>query len=227
MISGLPLHISVVFLLTAAFAVVMFYRSAGRSKSILLLSLIWLGLLAAIALTGFFQYQKGFPPRLALIVLPPLAGVIYLSFSRHMRRFDMRCLTFMQSFRIPAEMVLHWLFISSMVPEIMTYEGRNFDIIAGLTAPVVGFLYFFRKAVGRNTMLAWNIMGLLLLVNVVAISALSAPTDFQRFAHEMPNKAVFYFPFVWLPGFLAPLALLGHLVSIRQLLSMGSHSSQM
>jgi len=55
------------------------------------------------------------------------------------------------------------------------------------------------------------------LLNIVTTALLAAPTPFQRFAFDQPNVAVLYFPFVWLPACVVPIALLAHLVAIWRL----------
>jgi hypothetical protein len=71
----------------------------------------------------------------------------------------------------------------------------------------------------RGVLLAWNFACLLLLANIVLTAILSAPFDFQKFGFDQPNIALFYFPFIWLPCFIVPVALFAHLVSIRKLIS--------
>ena len=44
--------------------------------------------------------------------------------------------------RVGVEVVLFWLFIKRVVPESMTFEGRNFDIISGITAPFVAYFAY-------------------------------------------------------------------------------------
>lgn len=46
----------------------------------------------------------------------------------------------------------------------------------------------------------------------------STPSPIQQFAFEQPNIAILNFPFSWLPTFIVPLVLFGHLASIRKLL---------
>ena len=108
-----------------------------------------------------------------------------------------------------------------MVPELMTFEGRNFDILAGITAPFMAYFVFEKKKLGRQTLLIWNFICLGLLANIVINALLSAPFPFQQFAFEQPNIAILNFPFSWLPTFVVPMVLFGHLVSIRQLIKNG------
>lgn len=231
MINDLPAYVPVTFFATTAFALYLFFLASRKNKLLILLIAAWLLFQAVVALTGFYHYEKGFPPRFALAVLPPLVSVIMLFLLPKGRAFvdtfDLKHLTFLQTFRFPVELVLYWLHLASYIPSVMTFDGRNWDIITGITAPIIGFMYFYRGTAGRGTLTAWNIMGLLLLANIVSHAVLSAPTDFQRLAFDMPNTGVFYFPYIWLPSFLVPLALLSHLISLRQLSGRSDQSSQM
>jgi hypothetical protein len=107
----------------------------------------------------------------------------------------------------------------------MTFEGRNFDLISGLTAPLVYYFGMVRKKLGVNTMLVWNFACLLILLFTVSNAILSAPTPFQKFAFDQPAIAVFYFPFIWLPGVVVPLVIFSHLISIRVLLKEVKHKN--
>ena len=100
----------------------------------------------------------------------------------------------------------------------MTFAGRNYDIIAGLTAPLVYYFGYIKNSFGKTALLVWNILCLGLLFNIVITAVLSAPTSFQQFGFEQPNTAILYFPFVWLPCCVVPLVLLAHLVCIRKLM---------
>ena len=120
--------------------------------------------------------------------------------------------------KIPGELVLFWLFIHKGVPQLMTFEGRNFDIIAGITAPTIAYFGFKKKMIGRKIIWLWNFTSLAILINIVVHSLLSAPTPFQKLAFDQPNVAILFFPFSWLPTFIVPIVFLGHLISIRQLI---------
>ena len=100
----------------------------------------------------------------------------------------------------------------------MTFEGRNFDIFSGLSAPIVYYFGFVKRKLNRRIVLVWNFVCLALLLNIVITGVLSAPTAFQKFSFDQPNIAVLNFPFVLLPAFIVPMVLFSHLVSIRQLL---------
>lgn len=120
--------------------------------------------------------------------------------------------------RIPVEIVLWMLFTVSLVPEVMTFEGRNYDIIAGLTAPLIIFYGIRRPIIDKNRLLLWNVLCLFLLLNIVVMAILSVKSPFQTMSFNIPNKGVLLFPFIWLPSFIVPTVLFSHLVSIRLLL---------
>lgn len=127
-------------------------------------------------------------------------------------------LTWLNTVRVPVEIVLYWLFINNAIPKLMTFEGHNFDIIAGLTAPIIAYYGVSKKTISKPIILFWNFICLGLLINIVVTAFFSAPSPLQKFAFEQPNIAILNFPFNWLPTFIVPIVLLGHLVSIRQLL---------
>jgi hypothetical protein len=138
---------------------------------------------------------------------------------RFLDNLDLRVLTILHTVRILVEVVLFLLFINKAVPRLLTFDGRNFDILSGLSAPVIYFLAFKKNHVRKNLLLVWNLICLCLLMNIVVHAILSAPFTFQQLAFDQPNIAVLYFPFIWLPCCIVPLVLLAHLAAIRQLLS--------
>lgn len=102
-----------------------------------------------------------------------------------------------------------------IMPQQMSYSGRNFDVLTGTTAIVVAGLVAARVA-GRRLVMAWNSAGLLLLVNIVTVAILSTPR-FAAFGPDHLNVFVTYAPFVWLPAVLVLAALAGHLIVFRAL----------
>lgn len=225
---NLPVYISAVFVFTTFLTVWFFYKAARQSKRVLLIISGFLVLQMLVALTGFFTVTYTVPPRFLALVGPPMLLIISLFATRRGRKFidtlEPEFLTLLQAVRIPVELVLFWLFLYKSVPELMTFEGRNFDILSGLTAPVIYYFGFVKKQLSPKMMLFWNFICLGLLFNVISIAVLSSPTTFQQFAFDQPNIAVLYFPFVWLPGCIVPLVLLSHLASVRQLLAVKTNS---
>ncbi len=218
----LPLYISIVFAMATLACVAFFYKASNCSTSTLLLLLIWIVVQAMISSTGFYTITDTFPPRFLLLVLPPLLVVTGLFVTPNGRRYldnlDIKVLTLLHLVRIPVEIVLYWLFLHHAVPQLMTFEGRNVDILAGITAPIIYYFAFVRQQLSKQLLLWWNIACIGALLNIVVNAVLSAPFSFQQFAFDQPNIAILYFPFSSLPSCVVPLVLLSHLATIRQLL---------
>lgn len=220
--NNLPFYISFAFVLTSILAVFLFYRAANQSKIVLLVIVAWSVVQAILAIPGFYTVTNTIPPRFVLAIGPPMFFILVLFLSRWGRTFldslNNRLLTLVHVIRIPVEIVLFLLFLHKAIPGIMTFEGSNFDIAAGISAPLVFYFLYAKGKYSRNILLMWNFICIGLLINIVTIAILAAPFPFQKLAFGQPNIAIFYFPFVWLPATIVPLVFLSHLASIRQLL---------
>jgi hypothetical protein len=102
------------------------------------------------------------------------------------------------------------------MPVQMSYRGLNYDIVTGITAIVAALLLATGRA-GIATARAWNAVGTLLLVNIIAIALLSAPTPWRMFRQEPANDWITTAPYVWLPSVLVAFAIGGHIVILRRL----------
>jgi hypothetical protein len=218
----LPFYIPLLFMMTTFITVLIFNRASRNSTPVLLIIMVWLCVQGIAAFMGFYTDTFAMPPRFALLVVPPLLLISFLFITKKGRKFidstDAAWLTWMHTVRIPVELVLLGLCIYGKVPELMTFEGRNFDIISGITAPVIAYFGFTKKVLHKRVLLTWNFICLGLLLNIVINAILSAPTPFQKFGFEQPNVGVFYFPFAWLPCCIVPLVLFSHLACIRKLI---------
>ena len=218
----LPFYVPAVFVLTTVLSIYFFYRASNQNLRLLIIVVIWMVSQSLIAATGFFTVVDKFPPRLLMLIALPLLGIAAMFFTPKGRslieRFDVKKLTLLHTIRIGIEVVLFWLFVNKTMPEFMTFEGRNFDLLSGLTAPFVYYFGFVKRRITAKAMLTWNIVCLLILLFTVSNAILSAPTPFQKFAFDQPTIAVLYFPFVWLPGVVVPLVILSHLITIRFLM---------
>lgn len=220
---NLPVYVSIIFAITTLLTIGIFYKAANYSRTVLFILVAWLVVQTFIESNGFYLVTDVLPPRFLLLVLPPNLLIIFLFVNAKGRKFidslDQKTLTILHTVRIPVEIVLFLLFVNKAVPELMTFEGRNFDILSGLTAPVVFYFGFVKKNLNKKVILIWNFICLALLINIVVNAVLSAPSPFQKFAFDQPNIGVLHFPFVWLPCCIVPLVLLSHLASIRQLIA--------
>jgi hypothetical protein len=228
MIENLPPYVSVTFIITTFLTVGFFLYGVRRTvfdtvpaKIFSFLLAFWMLFQAVFALGGFYQKTDTAPPRIVLFGVFPAILTILLFFVAARRSFieqlPLKTLTLLHVIRIPVELVLYWLFEHGLVPRLMTFEGRNFDILSGLTAPVVCWLAFRGGRVNRPLLIVWNLLALGLLVNIVAHAVLSFPFPLQQMAFDQPNRAIVYFPYVWLPTIVVPVVLFSHLIALWQL----------
>jgi hypothetical protein len=192
-----------------------------KFKNNVLISLIgWAMVVSVASLTGFAGNFKIFPLNIAPLLFVPLISVIWFTFSNTLKELvkhiEPHQIIRLQVFRVFVELLLWALFIQNLLPIQMSFEGRNFDILAGLTAPVVAYLALHKK-VSKRLLIGWNLVCLGLLINIVTIAILSMPTPFRYFMNEPSNTVVTLFPFIFLPTFLVPLAYMLHFFSLRQL----------
>ncbi len=94
-------------------------------------------------------------------------------------------------------------------------------MIAGLSAPVMGYLYS-REKIGNKALLVWNVIGLVLVLLITFNAILLAELPFQQFAFEQPKRGVTYFPFVLLPAVVVPIVIYTHLTDILKLIKLNA-----
>ena len=219
---NLPFYVYLVFGITVFVGVFLFYKASHDSKIFLVIISLWIVIQTVTSVSGFYTITDSVPPRVALLLIPPLIMTIILFSTRRGKvfidRLDIRTLTLFHIIRIPVEITLFWLFLHKAVPGLMTFEGRNFDILSGISAPIVYYLVFINMKLNRYALLIWNFICLALLLNIVFNAILSVPGVFQKFAFDQPNLAILAFPFALLPSVLVPLVLFSHLASIRLIL---------
>jgi hypothetical protein len=123
---------------------------------------------------------------------------------------------FIQSFRIIVELLIYGAFLEGFFPLRVTFEGLNYDILMGIIALPMGFLVL-KGIAKRNAMLAFNIIGLM----VLGLTGYAFVTSFyfSDFVSASGEIALVQAPFILLPGVLLPFAVFYHIVSIKQDLS--------
>lgn len=144
MIDNLPTYISLTFGLTTIVTLLLFTWTIRNSKSeqtrkkttpIFIGLTIWLSIQAVLTLKNIYNFETNtFPPKIILTgILPTILTIILLFVTSKGRQFidslPLKNLTYLNIVRIPVELILFWLFLNKAIPELMTFEGRNFDIL--------------------------------------------------------------------------------------------------
>jgi len=189
--------------------------------------LLWLFITGYLGMKKFFEDFSSMPPRVPLFILMFLVSLaVFFNFilkEQGLAKVQQKFLVLFQVFRLPVEVLLAMLAREALLPKELSLEGRNFDIITGITALFV-FFYVHKKGEeqSRKVLIAWNAMGVVLLSGVVIQGIFSTPYPFQIFAFEPANFIMGSFPVTWLPLFLVPTAYFFHFVSLYKVLKKGA-----
>lgn len=224
----LPQYVSMVFILTTFATVGIVFIAVRRTGSekfparfFVFAVWFWIFFTGILAITGFYSSTEAVPPRVfAFGAMPGLVlTLLCLAFYRDgfLGRLPLRTLTLLHAVRLPVEVVLLWLFQAGLVPQMMTFEGRNFDVISGITAPFIAWLAFRNGKPNRTLLIIWNLFAFGLLVNIVVTAIVAFPSPMQQTAFDQPNRAVIYFPFIWLPSIVVPIVFFSHVAAFYQL----------
>lgn len=216
----MPAALGTGFVLITLLSALMFLKAVRWDRKAAAALVAWAIVLAVLALRGFYLRTEGLPPRFAMVLGLPLLAIIAVFSTAGGRRWidraDPGLLTLLHVVRVPVELGLYGLFLYGAIPGLMTFEGRNFDVLSGVTAPLV-YWFGYRRAILRPPVLiAWNIVCLGLLTNIVVNAILSVPFGLQTQAFDRPNVAILHFPYVWLAGIIVPIVLLSHLACLRR-----------
>lgn len=217
--------LSVGFIILALVCLLWFNKAVTIVKGQLFIFLVWMVLLSILALSGFFKAYEVVPPRLLLAVAPPVLLSIVFPFTKPGKRMvanaNMQSLTLIHSLRLVVEAVfLYGLAQAGYVSHLVTFEGRNFDIIPGITAILIWWVFFKKKLINKKVFLFWNVLSLSILLFTISQALLSSPLPFQLFSFEQPTVAIFHFPFILLPGFVAFVMIFSHIIAFHKYKSM-------
>jgi hypothetical protein len=109
-----------------------------------------------------------------------------------------------------------WL--NGSLPGVFAVPAGAGDTLVGILALPVAALLAAPARGARTAAIAWNVLGILDLVDAVALGFLSSPGPQQliRTGFSGPSPLSAY-PLVMIPAFAVPMSLLMHALSLRQL----------
>ena len=193
--------------------------AARLQRRFLIGAAIWIGIFSAASFSGLLL--PGDRPPLPFVILVVSIIVLGVAFARSAigtrlaGGASLAALVGFQSFRFPLEMAMHRAYTEGLMPVQMSYSGQNFDIVTGATALVLGSVMMVTN-VPRAIVAAWNVMGLMLLANIVVVAIASTPV-FALFGPDRLNVWVTWMPYTLLPAVMVLAALAGHLIVFRAL----------
>jgi hypothetical protein len=187
---------------------------------------VWFLYVGSMSHFGVFKNVAMRPPGAAFLLAPVVLFLsIFVVFmvcspagSRLALAFPLWIILGTQTFRVGVELFLHQLWMSGIVPKMLTFEGASVDIYIGASAPLVAWLST-RGRLGVKLALGWNVLGLFALANVVIRAVLTAPGPFNLIHTEIFNRMFGTFPFMFIPGFFVPLAVTLHVLAIRAIIA--------
>lgn len=192
-----------------------------RSAAAAVLAAAWIAVTGVAAARGALHFEA--PPTMLAVFPLVLALAIGLALSPLGKRIavglPLAALVGYQGFRVLVEVLLHRAYVEGLMPVQMSYSGRNFDIVTGVTALLLGGWLAIGGRPSRGVVFAWNTLGLALLANVVGVALLSAPTPLRVFMNEPANIWITHAPWIWLPAVMVLAALCGHVLVYRRLLN--------
>jgi hypothetical protein len=201
------------------------WRSEPKGATVFLATLIastaWMVGTYVAASKGALRFDTR-PPTIMLMI----GAVFVIAFAAGLSHFGkqlalglpLAALVGFQAFRFPLELLMHRAYAEGLMPVQMSYSGRNFDIITGMTAAVLG-LVLWKREVSPWFVRLWHVMGVLLLANILTVAMLSTPMPFRKFWNEPANVWITQVPYVWLPAVFVLFAILGHVLIARRLTS--------
>jgi hypothetical protein len=202
------------------------YLNARSALAVLAGIAAWLTYVGLLAYFGVLNDTAMRPPGPVFLLVPVLLFLLLFfvlvirstAGARIALAFPLWILLGLESFRIGVELFLHQLWIDGLIPKMLTFDGANVDIYIGASAALVAWVST-RGRLGMRFALAWNVLGLLALTNVVTRAVLTSPGPFNLIHTEVPNRLFGTFPFLLIPGLFVPLAVVLHFLAIRALFS--------
>ncbi|MCF8254781.1 MAG: hypothetical protein K9H61_06275 [Bacteroidia bacterium] len=209
--------LELLFLIIVFASIYLFYLGTGKNKLVLNFFSVWMILISMAANLDVFKDTSAFPPRIMLVLVSNIIYVVYFYRKLDVKLIESSYLIGIHVLRILVEIVLFLLFLKGMVPQIMTFEGLNYDILSGVSAlGILLILRFSNGGLNQKLFRMWNYFGIIMLAIIVVIATLSAPTPFQQLAFMQPNIAILSFPYTLLPAIVVPIVLLSHLLLLKK-----------
>ncbi|MDB4534082.1 hypothetical protein N9242_04350 [Vicingaceae bacterium] len=183
--------------------------------------ILWQHYQLAIEASGFLT-DFSLPPRfLFCLVLPAfLFTGIFLTKNRKkawIMTIPEEWLAYIQSFRILVEVLFVYSVSAEVLHPLVTIEGYNFDMVFGVSAILIWFLTYKLKLISKSILIFWNYLGIVVLDSVIFlfVSAVYFPNIWGETG--MMPIAFATAPYVLVAGFLMPLAIFIHVLSIIRL----------
>lgn len=195
-------------------------KNLKHSLLVLACLFVWYLLVVILGRLGFFAMRPFFVPNIifAFIVLF-IAGKVVLSLPFLQAAFDsipLEKIFLVQTFRVLGVAFLA-VYAMKVLPGQFAIPTGVGDVVAGLTAPVVAYIYALKKPYSKMVAVIWNWAGILDLAMAITLGILTYPEPLKILPTEIPNLPIALYPLVIIPLFAVPFSVLLHIFSLKTL----------
>jgi hypothetical protein len=202
--------------------------SLWLSWSVVAVSSCWIVIVSLLGESGFLSAWEAMPPRLPLLPLSCLIAFVVIGRTRFvgqgLQHIAIVWPIAFQFMRVFIELGFWCMHIEGQAPVQVTWLGINHDLWVGVFAAIIALAVYLGwiqidRVAGRITLLIWNFVCLGILAGAVFAIASSVPGPIFLDWPDGSFPSIVRWPAVWVPSFLAPMAVFVHVLSIRQCLS--------
>ena len=182
----------------------------------------WFAIVVILAATRVLHYEHGIgSPGLGLAVVLPIvlmwvAVMRVPSLREELDRAPLAVLTAVNVVRILGVSFVI-LYAKNRLPAPFAPAAGWGDIVAGLAAVPVAWLVHRQSRGWRGALIAWNVFGLVDLIDAVGLGVLSSPGPLRLIFAEPGAGLMSTLPWLLIPGFLVPLLTMTHLAIFYRL----------
>jgi hypothetical protein len=205
-------------------ATLSFALATTATRRILLAALLtaWFVLVVLLGATLALDYRVGVgAPGLGAATALPVALICFAFFAAPTVRAALFAIPLPVLVAANAARVLGVLFIllyaANRLPAPFAPAAGWGDVFVGLTAPPVAWLAWRYGARTRGLVLAWNLVGLVDLVDAIGLGATSSPGPLQIFTVSPDSSLMTTLPWILIPCFLVPSFLALHIAIFYRL----------
>jgi hypothetical protein len=181
---------------------------------------IWFAVALWLTWAGVFHGYSSRVPTIQFALLAPILLGLWFLRSRPGRHLlsivPPQWVIAIQVFRVEGAVFLT-LLAAHRLPGAFAWPAGVGDVVVGLLAPLVALRYARRSAGSISLAVIWNVLGLLDLIEAVAMGFITSPSPLQMLAFDTPNELITMYPLALVPVYLVPLAVILHVASLAQL----------
>lgn len=211
---------SITFFIFVWFVIHKAIKDLKTSSKILTGLLVWYGTAYFLGNLGFFGQRPLFVPNIIWAFVALLIFIKFALSSQFLQKvFDavpIHWIMSLQVFRVMGVGFLS-LYIMKLIPGQFAVPTGLGDVIVGITAPIVAYIYTLKNSYSKSLAIFWNWLGIADLTMSISLGILTYPEPMQVIATQISNAPIALHPLVMVPVFAVPLSVILHLFTLRAL----------